>query len=74
MLCSGPRVGQRAGTRLLLAAFLDNEVVGTVQVAAAWPPNHLHRAHVAKLLFFYCLFAKSLDRATAVAAGLRSRP
>jgi GNAT superfamily N-acetyltransferase len=38
------------GTRLLLAAFLDNQVVGTVQVAAAWPPNQPHRADVAKLL------------------------
>jgi GNAT superfamily N-acetyltransferase len=39
-----------AGVRVLLAAFLDNEVVGTVQVAAAWPPNQPHRADVAKLL------------------------
>ena len=39
-----------AGTRLLLAAFLDDQVVGTVQVTAAWPPNQPHRADVAKLL------------------------
>ena len=39
-----------AGARVLLAAFLDDEVVGTVQVAAAWPPNQPHRADVAKLL------------------------
>jgi GNAT superfamily N-acetyltransferase len=39
-----------AGTRVLLAAFLDTELVGTVQVAAAWPPNQPHRADVAKLL------------------------
>jgi GNAT superfamily N-acetyltransferase len=39
-----------AGTRVLLAAFLDGELVGTVQVAAAWPPNQAHRADVAKLL------------------------
>jgi GNAT superfamily N-acetyltransferase len=39
-----------AGKRILLAAFLDDELVGTVQVAAAWPPNQPHRADVAKLL------------------------
>jgi GNAT superfamily N-acetyltransferase len=39
-----------AGTRVLLAAFLDDELVGTVQVAGAWPPNQPHRADVTKLL------------------------
>jgi GNAT superfamily N-acetyltransferase len=39
-----------AGTRVLLAAFVDGELAGTVQVAAAWPPNQPHRADVAKLL------------------------
>jgi len=39
-----------AGTRVLLAAFVDLELVGTVQVAAAWPPNQPHRADVAKLI------------------------
>ena len=39
-----------AGTRVLLAAFLADELVGTVQIAAAWPPNQPHRADVAKLL------------------------
>jgi GNAT superfamily N-acetyltransferase len=39
-----------AGTRVLLAAFLADELVGTVQVAAAWPPNQPHRADIAKLL------------------------
>jgi GNAT superfamily N-acetyltransferase len=38
------------GRRLLLAAFLDGEVVGTVQVVHAVPPNQPHRADVAKLL------------------------
>jgi GNAT superfamily N-acetyltransferase len=42
--------GVAAGTRLLLAAFLDDQVVGTVQVTAARPPNQPHRADVAKLL------------------------
>jgi ribosomal protein S18 acetylase RimI-like enzyme len=36
--------------RLLLAAFEDGEVAGTVQVVYAWPPNQPHRADIAKLL------------------------
>jgi GNAT superfamily N-acetyltransferase len=39
-----------AGTRILLAAFADDELVGTVQVNLALPPNQPHRGDVAKLL------------------------
>lgn len=39
-----------AGTRLVLAAYVDGELVGTVQVVHAWAPNQPHRADVAKLL------------------------
>lgn len=38
------------GRRLLLAAFAAGEVVGTVQVILAVPPNQPHRAEIAKLL------------------------
>ena len=38
------------GRRLVLAAFLNGEVVGTVQVVLALPPNQPHRAEIAKLL------------------------
>jgi GNAT superfamily N-acetyltransferase len=38
------------GRRLVLAAFLDGAVVGTVQVVLAVPPNQPHRAEIAKLL------------------------
>ena len=38
------------GGRLLLAAFADGELVGTVQVVLALPPNQPHRAEIAKLL------------------------
>jgi GNAT superfamily N-acetyltransferase len=38
------------GGRILLAAFVDGEIVGTVQVVRAWPPNQPHRADIAKLL------------------------
>jgi len=40
----------RKGKRILLAAFLDGELLGTVQIVTAMPPNQPHRADVAKLL------------------------
>jgi ribosomal protein S18 acetylase RimI-like enzyme len=39
-----------SGGRMLLAAFDDGNLVGTVQVVYAWPPNQPHRADIAKLL------------------------
>jgi GNAT superfamily N-acetyltransferase len=39
-----------AGRRILLAALDAGEVVGTVQVVHATPPNQPHRGDVAKLL------------------------
>jgi GNAT superfamily N-acetyltransferase len=36
--------------RLVLAAFADGTLVGTVQVVLAAPPNQPHRAEIAKLL------------------------
>jgi GNAT superfamily N-acetyltransferase len=38
------------GTRVLLAAYVDGELVGTVQLVHAWPPNSQRRADVAKLV------------------------
>jgi GNAT superfamily N-acetyltransferase len=38
------------GRRLLLAAFGEGELVGTVQVILAMPPNQPHRGEIAKLL------------------------
>ena len=38
------------GERILLAAFFDSTLVGTVQVLISMPPNQPHRADVAKLL------------------------
>ena len=38
------------GRRLLLAAFANGDLVGTVQVILALPPNQPHRAEIAKLL------------------------
>lgn len=42
--------GVRLGERILLAAFVDSQLVGTVQIVTATPPNQPHRADVAKLL------------------------
>ncbi|MSO95763.1 MAG: GNAT family N-acetyltransferase [Thermoleophilia bacterium] len=38
------------GHHLLLAGFLDGELVGTVQVILAMRPNQLHRGEIVKLL------------------------
>jgi GNAT superfamily N-acetyltransferase len=38
------------GRRLIIAAFDDGELVGTVQVILALPPNQPHRGEIAKLL------------------------
>ena len=38
------------GRRLLLAAFASGDLIGTVQVILALPPNQPHRAEIAKLL------------------------
>jgi GNAT superfamily N-acetyltransferase len=38
------------GRRLLLVAFAGDDLVGTVQVILALPPNQPHRAEIAKLL------------------------
>ena len=40
----------RAGPPALLAAFVDGDLVGTVQVILALPPNQPHRGEIAKLL------------------------
>ena len=38
------------GRRVILAAFAEGRLVGTVQVVLAVPPNQPHRAEIAKLL------------------------
>lgn len=42
--------GVQQGDRVLLAAFSDSKLVGTVQILIATPPNQPHRADIAKLL------------------------
>src|SRR5438445_6383503 len=38
------------GDRIVLAAFVDDNLVGTAQLLLATPPNQPHRADVAKVL------------------------
>ena len=38
------------GDRILLGAFVESKLVGTVQIITATPPNQPHRGDVAKLL------------------------
>ena len=63
----GFAAGVDAGERLLLAAFADGELVGTVQVVLALPPNQPHRGDVAKLL------VHSSARRRGIAAALMER-
>jgi GNAT superfamily N-acetyltransferase len=42
--------GVECGERILLAAFVDSKLLGTVQILTATPPNQPHRADIAKLL------------------------
>ncbi len=47
----GPMVAEaELGRRVFIAAFLDGELVGTVQVLLAFPPNQPHRGEIAKML------------------------
>jgi GNAT superfamily N-acetyltransferase len=59
--------GVERGDRILLAAFVDSELVGTVQVVTATPPNQPHRADIAKLL------VRRSARGQGVAIGLMER-
>ena len=51
------------GRRLLLAAFRGGELVGTVQVILALPPNQPHRGEIAKLLVHRSARGRGVARA-----------
>jgi GNAT superfamily N-acetyltransferase len=54
--------GVQKGDRILLAAFCDSRLVGTVQVLTAMPPNQPHRADIAKLLVAPSARGKGIGR------------
>jgi ribosomal protein S18 acetylase RimI-like enzyme len=65
--------GVQRGGRILLAAFVDSKLVGTVQVITAMPPNQSHRADVAKLLVLRSARGQGLGRRLMEAAEDASR-
>lgn len=61
------------GERILLAAFMDSQLVGTVQVLLATPPNQPHRADVAKLLVRQSARAQGVGQRLVESAEKASR-
>jgi ribosomal protein S18 acetylase RimI-like enzyme len=51
------------GTRVLLAAYDGDELVGTVQLVHAWPPNSHYRAEVVKLVVHRRARGRGIGRA-----------
>jgi GNAT superfamily N-acetyltransferase len=54
--------GVQKADRMLLAAFVDSKLVGTVQIVVSMPPNQPHRADVAKLLVLRSARGKGVGR------------
>jgi GNAT superfamily N-acetyltransferase len=54
--------GVQKADRILLAAFLDSQLVGTVQILVSTPPNQPHRADIAKLLVLRSARGKGIGR------------
>jgi GNAT superfamily N-acetyltransferase len=61
------------GRRLILGAFADDRLVGTVQVILALPPNQPHRAEIAKLLVSRTARKRGIARLLMEAAELEAR-
>jgi GNAT superfamily N-acetyltransferase len=59
--------GVRAGTRRVLVARRGAQIVGTVQLDFAMPPNQRHRAEVAKLLVHPDARRRGIARALMIA-------
>lgn len=62
-----------AGTRLLLAGWVDGALMGTVQVDLGTPPNQPHRAEIAKLLVHPACRRRGLARALMARAEQAAR-
>jgi GNAT superfamily N-acetyltransferase len=61
------------GRRLILGAFADDRLVGTVQVILALPPNQPHRAEIAKLLVSSAARKRGIAQLLMEAAELEAR-
>ena len=66
-----PEVG--AGRRVLLAARLDGETVGSVQLIIALPPNQPHRCEVAKMMVSPRARRRGVGRALLQALDAQAR-
>ncbi len=65
--------GVKAGERILLGAWEEGELVGTVQVVTAMPPNQPHRGEVAKLLVKRSARGRGIARQLMEAAEAEAR-
>ena len=65
--------GVQKAERILLAAFVDSRLVGTVQVLVSMPANQPHRAEVAKLLVVRAARGKGVGSRLMVEAEEVSR-
>ncbi len=61
------------GNRLILGAFDDGRLCGTVQVVLAVPPNQPHRAEIAKLLVSRAARKRGIARGLMEAAEAEAR-
>lgn len=61
------------GRRLILAAFAGGELVGTVQVILAVPPNQPHRGEIAKLLVHRSVRGRGIARQLMERADVEAR-
>ncbi len=61
------------GGRLILAAFVDGDLVGTVQLILALPPNQPHRGEIAKLLVHRSARGRGIARLLMEQAELEAR-
>lgn len=62
-----------AGDRLLLGAFWDSKLLGTVQVMLSMPPNQPHRAELTKMLVHREARKKGLGRALLDAVDVEAK-
>lgn len=62
-----------AGRRVILGAFVDGRVVGSVQVVLALPPNQPHRAEITKLLVHRSARRRGVARRLMEAAEVEAR-
>ena len=61
------------GRRLILGAFAGDDLVGTVQVILALPPNQPHRAEIAKLLVHRSARRRGIAELLMEAAEMEAR-